>query len=128
MSLTMAMSVPVSAAPNYSDTALPNKAIGYTSYADTLYRDKKDNSSHYVYNQSEVDFVIHSLAQPDDSDQTVNGSAIVPAGTKRLIRNTVKEHGYSSCKLRIKSRKYPTSVSCKGYWSPDSVGSYPTAN
>ena len=49
----------------------------------------------------------------------VNGRAIIPSGTQRRIRNTIKESGYLQCKLGITSEKSGVSGRVSGKWSPD---------
>ena len=63
-----------------------------------------------------------------DINKTVNGRAIIPSGTQRRIRNTIKESGYLQCKLGITSAKSGVSGRVSGKWSPDCAGTYQAAN
>ena len=47
---------------------------------------------------------------------------------KGELENTIKESGYSYCKLGITSAKSSVSGRVSGKWSPDCAGSYPAAN
>ena len=81
----------------------------------------------YIYNQSGFDLWVQSLTS-GDINKTVNGRAIIPSGTQRRIRNTIKESGYLQCKLGITSAKSGVSGRVSGKWSPDCAGTYQAAN
>lgn len=116
-------------ANNCSDTDLPYKevAFNFSSEAYTNLRQKQDTTSHYVKNDSGFDLWIRSFTSTD-LNKTVGGHAIVPSGTKRRGRNTIKESGYGYCKLGITSSKSSVSGMVKGKWSPDCAGNYTAAN
>lgn len=129
LGLVLAMSTPVFA-NNHADTRLPgDKKVGfsYSTAAETGLRTKEDTSSHYIKNASGFDLWVVSKTS-NNLNKTVKGYAIIPSGTQRRIRNTVKEDGYSSCKLNITSAKSGVSGYLEGVWSPDSIGSYIAAN
>lgn len=116
-------------ANNCSDTDLPSKVVSF-SYSTSAYtglREKQDRTSHYIKNESGFDLWVQSLTS-GNVNKTVNGYAIIPSGTQRRIRNTIKEDGYSYCKLGITSAKSSVSGRVKGKWSPDCAGSYTAAN
>lgn len=116
-------------AKNSRDTDLPGKMVSfsYSSSAYTELREKQDTSSHYVKNESGFDLWIQSLTA-GNVNKTINGHAIVPSGTKRRVRNTIKEDGYSYCKLGLTTAKPSVSGRVIGKWSPDCAGSYEAAN
>lgn len=126
--LVIATELPVFA-NNCSDADLPNKEVSFNldSEACTYLRQKQDTTSHYVKNVSGFDLWIRSLTSTG-LNKTVGGYAIVPSGTKRRVRNTIKESGYDYCKLGITSAKNSVSGRAKGKWSPDCAGNYTAAN
>lgn len=126
--LVMVTSSPVFA-KNASNTNLPSKVVSF-SYSTSAYtdlREKQDTSSHYIKNNSGFDLWVESLTS-GNVNKTVKGYAIIPSGTERRIRNTIKESGYSYCKLGITSAKSSVSGRVSGKWNPDCAGSYPAAN
>lgn len=114
-------------ANNNADTALPQSFVALTSYAITSLRGKTDTTSHYVYNKSSFAVYVHSL-DANNHDHTVNGVATVPAGKERFVRNNIYEHKKYECKLKLSTTRMSDHGTLKGWWSPDSVGSYPYAN
>lgn len=124
---TTSMSIPVHAA-NTGDTALPPKKIGFTvsSGAYTGLRAKQNTTSHYIKNTSRINLWIISM-NSNYENLTVNYKAIVPPA-ERFIRNYVFERGNRECKLNITTTVNGTTGLLSGWWSPDSVGSYPNAN
>lgn len=126
--IIMTTGIPV-LANNCRDTYLPSKVVSfsYSTSAYTELRDKTDASLHYIYNQSGFDLWVQSLTS-GDINKTVNGRAIIPSGTQRRIRNTIKESGYLQCKLGITSAKSGVSGRVSGKWSPDCAGTYQAAN
>ena len=79
-------------------------SFSYSTSAYTDLREKQDTSSHYIKNNSGFDLWVESLTS-GNVNKTVKGYAIIPSGTERRIRNTIKESGYSYCKFRNHFRK-----------------------
>lgn len=129
---TMCLSIPVfaeepEARGNIQNTQIPEEFIGYASGLNTEWRWKLDDSFHYIQNTSGFDLRVVSKAHSDDSNQTRNGYALVPCG-EYFIANFVHENSKINCYLYIRTSRYGTSGYASGWWSPDSVGSYPVAN
>ena len=120
--------VQAQAAGNVTDTNLPTKKISfsYDTAARTPLRTKEDKTSHYLKNTSGFNLWVRSL-NSSNVNCTYKSYAIVKPG-EWFIWNTVKESGYSSCKLDITTATSGTTGTLRGVWSPDSVGSYPAAN
>lgn len=130
---TVTMNIPVCA--TVKDSELPSKFVALTSYVKTDVRQKDNDTSHYVKNDTM--FALKTLSKgTDGKDYTVNGTATVPKNTIRLVRNWIYEKGpyYDSkktikkCYLQISTTSMSEQGTLKGYWSPDSVGTYPNAN
>lgn len=113
-------------ANNHTDSALPTKFISYTTWADTPNRSKTDDSSVYIKNTSGMVLWVN-IKSSSGVNCTYNGHAAVKSG-EWLMHNTVYEEGYRSCHLHISTNTNGVSGNLKGYWSPDSVGSYDYAN
>lgn len=128
MAATIGCTSLTSLAANTGDTNFPIKAIGfqYSAAAQTQLRDKQDKTSHYVYNMSGFNLWIRSLAS-NNVNCTYKEYAIVQPG-EWFIWNTVRENGYTQCKLDITTAQAGSTGILSGKWSPDSVGSYPVAN
>ncbi len=120
--------VEAQAAGNVADTNLPTQTIGFafSTAARTALRAKQDTTSHYIKNTSGFNLWVRSLSSTD-VNCTTNNRAIVQTG-EWFIWNSVKEDGYSWCKLDITTATSGTKGILRGVWSPDSVGSYPVAN
>nr|WP_296957443.1 DUF2712 domain-containing protein [uncultured Mediterraneibacter sp.] len=120
--------VSVQAAGNVTDKPLPNKKISFdfSTAAKTNLEYKRDDTSHYIKNTSGFNLWVRSLSSTG-ANCTLRKHAIVQTG-EWFIYNTVYEKGYSKCRLDITTAASGVSGNLKGYWSPDSVGSYPVAN
>lgn len=132
MAATMCLSIPVFAGEpetraNTGNTQIPKEFIGYASGLNAETRIKMDESFHYIHNTSGFDLKVISKAGIGDSNQTRNGYAIVPGG-EYFIANYVHENSKINCYLNIMTARYGTSGYAQGWWSPDSVGSYPIVN
>lgn len=126
--------LPVFAA-NTTDTTLPTSFIGYTQNATTEVRSKTNTSSCYVYNTSGMTLWIYanggskpaSVNSTYSTGTTIGGYAKVLPG-KYVIKQYIYENGYRSAWLNISTGSSSVSGYCKGLWSPDTAGSYPSAN
>lgn len=120
-------------ANNQDDTKLPGEHITYYLCAKTGYRGKTDDSSVYVDNRSGFSIDVRTFGAMNNNystegvNCTYHNYAIVPSA-KRLIHNLIYENGYYYCRLKVYTANNGTSGTLKGYWSPDSVGTYPYAN
>lgn len=131
MVATMCFSIPAFAneavTRDASDSKIPNQFIGYTSGVNTSIRNKDDDSWHYIYNTSGFRLWVVSRSNPDNVNRTRGSKAIVDNG-EFFITNYVWESGNRACHLNITSANSGTSGFASGWWSPDSVGSYPVVN
>ena len=67
-------------------------------------------------------------------NETIGGWAYIAAGTKRRLRTNIYENaGYKRTLCRLSGKllsggsPYEGKIA-RGYWSPDTAGSYPAAN
>lgn len=91
---------------------------------------KEDSTSTYVklmsLPSSYVDCQVYGLRTNGKwYNETVGGTVHMPKG-EWFVKQYVKERGGSKAKLRF--IKTSSNGSLSGYWSPDSVGSYPSLN
>ena len=123
---------------NAKDSVLPTDYISSTKAVFTDTRVKDDYSSHYIYNSCGLTLMAVSYYTNPSPDKNVtkDGGAIIMGGSRRIIKNYVREtydkgHGAGEkCKCRLYLRAYVSGSSGRlhGKWSPDSVGNYPVAN
>ena len=97
-------------------------------------RPKEDDSSIYVKNTSDVNALISVYAYTYTQGgkihdaSTYKGSTLktkdvpIPARSERLVKQFINELGY------VYAYVYFTGPGSHGCWSPDSIGSYPSAN
>lgn len=97
-------------------------------------REKQDYSSIYVKNTSDVNASVSVYAYTYTQGGKIhdaskfNGSTLktkdvpIPARSERLVKQFIYELGYRYAYV------YFTGPGSHGCWSPDSIGSYPSAN
>lgn len=134
LAFTASASLPTFAA-NTSDSALPTKFISYTQNATTEVRSKTNTTPCYVNNTSGMTLWVYANAgsKPSNVSATYNTGTTVGGFTKVLpgkyvVHSTIYEKGYRTAWLNISTGTSSVSGTCKGYWSPDTAGSYPSAN
>lgn len=114
----------------YSFNLNESNKVGYTKS-----RAKENSTSTYVHIQKVPGSMIKLDVQgfrPVGTggsnswrDETVSGTQLMFTG-KWLVRQNVYERGGRSA--RLKFQKYAANGTLYGYWSPDSVGTYPVVN
>lgn len=111
------------------DSKFPTKFIGYavSQGCQTGNRLKEDDSYHYVKNDSGFNLWILSRAS-DGTNHTRGEYAIVPSGEWFITNYIYERKGESWCYLDITTAQMGITGILSGFWSPDSVGSYPVAN
>lgn len=114
-------------ANNHTDRKIPKQYVSSSHWATTDYADKQDATSHYIYNACGLRVRVVSYAQ-NGANCTNNSYAVISANSKRFIFNSVWEDGYRNCRLSIRADVSGSSGNVTGWWSPDSIGSYPVAN
>jgi len=123
-------------AANTSDTTLPTSFISYTSGATTTVRNKTNTTPVYMNNTSGMTLWVYanggskpsgSISCTYSTGTTVGIFATVKPG-KYVIHSTIYEKGYRSAWLNISTATNGVSGYCNGVWSPDTAGSYPSAN
>jgi len=132
---TMAVSVSVSAAIDYTDPADYPKNISDTSWTsgNGYVRLKRNDTSIYVWNSgtTSTNLSVYGRQSKYGSDLPVNifkGSSLATtnltlgAGLQRQVRQFIHEKTYPYAYISFYNGN------TRGYWSPDSVGSYPTIN
>jgi len=132
--LVSALALPTLAS-NHSDTALPTSFIGYTTKATTSVRSKNNTTPVYMNNKSGMTLRVYanggskpsSINYLTTTKTTVGGVAHVKPGQYR-IHTWIREYGYITAWLNISVATSGVSGNCNGYWSPDSIGTYPSAN
>lgn len=114
------------ATPNTSDTDFFNHSNVTVDYTDT--RDKNTSSSCYMYyeagNAATIRAEVYHYSVNCTNKCSYNGYKdyyTVSRYTERGLENTVRESGYTNCRLKTTtaSNKYAS-----GVWSPDMVGEY----
>ena len=117
-----------------SDTALPSSYITYTGGANTTVRSKTNTTSVYMYNKSGMTLWVwaNGGSKPGnpalyDAGTTIGGHANVMPGQYK-VRTLIYEKGYRTAWLNITTATSGVAGNCSGLWSPDSIGSYPSAN
>lgn len=97
--------------------------------AETAPRTKEDTTSTYVkaiqVPGGFVDCKVYGLRSSGWYNETIGGKVRLYKGAW-FIKQYVKEHGGSKAKLHFV--KGTANGSLEGYWSPDSIGSYPSLN
>lgn len=119
------------------DTEFNHFSISPSDYNKLGYR-KKDNSTPvYLYYQSATnnrfEHIFVRAYGTGDANLTLNGNAksvdhvTCSMGHKYAIRSNIHEFGHGLATLGFLSANYIESQKISGYWSPDSVGTYPYA-
>ncbi|MBQ7248082.1 MAG: hypothetical protein IJS22_08340 [Lachnospiraceae bacterium] len=102
-------------------------AVGGDLANRTLFRTKDNSTPVYVKLDNGPSLVLFDVVASNlVSQNSGTGVAHMSPGTQRLIHTHVYENGHAICALM--SRNNPYSGTASGYWSPDSVGTYPFAN
>lgn len=122
-------------AANTSDTSLPTSFISYTSSTTTRVRSKTNTTPVYMNNQSGMTLWVYANGGYKPSNvratystgTTRNVFAKVKPG-KYVVHSYIYENGYRSAWLNISTATSGVSGRCKGVWSPDTKGSYASAN
>lgn len=122
-------------AANTKDSNLPTKFITYTSSATTNVRRKTNTTPVYINNQSGMTLWVYANGGYKPSKVSVlystgttnQGFAKVNQG-KYVVHSTIYEKGYRTAWLNISTATSGVSGTCRGVWSPDTAGSYPSAN
>lgn len=107
------------------DSTFPTDYITHTSGAYTGSREKEDDTSVYVFNESAFDIFV--WVRHNDVNLAQYGHVKVPTGSENFVINYVYERGYRDCYLYIAAAGSDSKGYCRGKWSPDSVGNYPIA-
>ena len=127
----LGFSAPSASASNHADTPFSG-VVGYYDEGYTQWRTKTNTTSVYVKNNNIASLRIRGLRPGGTGygiNETLGGSAVVPANTARAIRTNIYERGGRSARIGIRlnaSHLNPGRVS--GLWSPDSVGKLVNAN
>lgn len=133
LTLSMMSSSTIIANASTADSDLPEKYVSTSITVYSNWRAKENSTSHYIYNLAKQEIRVYSYSDKG-INRTVNGSAIIPYLSQRLIRNTIWERyadgteTSNRCRLAIKGTIPAVNVQLAGVWSPDSVGNYPVAN
>ncbi|MCI8669015.1 MAG: hypothetical protein HFI34_05780 [Lachnospiraceae bacterium] len=135
-SLIMAStSVTAFATPNTKDTDLPTESVSYTKNVTTGVRAKTNTTPVYMNNQSGMTLWVYANGGSKPSSISVTYNTGTTIGTyakvkpgKYVIHTTIYEDGYRKAWLNISTGVNGVSGKCKGVWSPDTAGSYPSAN
>lgn len=122
-------------AANTKDTDLPTETISYNKNATTGVRNKTNTTPVYMNNQSGMTLWVYANGGSKPSSIPVTYSTNTTIGTyakvkpgKYVIHTTIYESGYRKAWLNISTGVSSVSGKCKGEWSPDTAGSYPSAN
>lgn len=135
---TLAIALGISAVPtcaSVKDTTFKSTFLAYTQYYNTISREKEDSTSVYMKNTSGMTLWVYTNGgtKPSgtptltDTGTTIGGHANVKVGEYK-IRNYVYEKGYKKVYLNLSTATSGVSGYLNGKWSPDSVGTYPSAN
>lgn len=118
-----------------SDTNLPTSFISYTSNATTSVRPKTNTTPVYVNNKSGMTLWVYANGGSKPSNVSTTYSTGTTVGTyakvkvgKYVVHSTIYEKGYRKAWLNISTATSGVSGYCSGKWSPDTAGSYPSAN
>lgn len=122
-------------AANTSDTTLPTGFISYSSNVTTTVRSKTNTTPVYIKNTSGMNLWVYANGGSKPSNPSVvystgttqGGFAKVLSG-QYVIHTLIYENGYRSAWLNISTATNGVSGNCKGVWSPDTAGSYTSAN
>lgn len=123
-------SITAEAAGNTTDTRWSYHGRNHTYYDSkagwvTGAREKRDYTSHYVYNvASNSTILVSGLGDAGGNKVDAScsqGEFKVPRGTSCYIYNGVKEKGYSKARLKIRTQGGYSTAHLDIVWSPDSV-------
>lgn len=120
-----------------SDTEFKSFSISPSNYNKLGYRSKENSTPVYLWYKSATnnryEYVFVRAYGTGGTNLTLNGSAksvdhvTCSMGHQYAIRSNIYELGYGMATLGFKSANYIESQKISGYWSPDSVGTYPYA-
>ena len=134
-SLIMASTSLTAFAANTADDDLPTGTVSYTKNVTTGVRDKTNTSPVYMNNKSGMTLWVYANGGSKPSSIPVTYSTNTTIGTyakvkpgKYVIHTTIYEDGYRKAWLNISTGVAGVSGPCKGVWSSDTAGSYPSAN
>ena len=138
IAMIMSLFVVGASAANTTDTYF-SRYINTDMYYPIVPREKTDASAIYLYVETVTDGS-HSVAvrakgrHTDDETEappnlTWQNGAIVPCVMCRVdvdysVHNLIKERGYKFAVLDFRNTFGITSATVRGYWSPDSYGTY----
>lgn len=111
---------------NHQDQWFRFRLTAYHNTDGTSYEDKKDRTPTYVKAERMGIPCQLFVDAPDGTNCTVNGRAYLNQSGEYFIDQNVYEWGWRSCHLTSWMSVDETWV--EGYWSPDSVGWYPSIN
>lgn len=122
-------------AANTKDASLPTDFISFGSSTTTNVRSKTNTTPVYMNNQSGMTLWVYAnggykpsnVSLTYSTGTTIGRFARVPVG-KYVIHTYIYENGYRSAWLNISTATSGVSGKCRGKWSPDTAGSYPSAN
>lgn len=122
-------------AANTSDTTLPTGFISYSSNVTTAVRSKTNTTPVYIKNTSGMNLWVYANGGSKPSNPSVTESTGTTQGGfakvlpgQYVIHTLIYENGYRNAWLNISTATNGVSGKCKGVWSPDTAGSYASAN